>query len=202
MRESNRNEPSGAGTGTGASPNIANFYVAFEARSRCCRMPNRLCRSVLDEYLMTNRIENIHLEADPAAAPFEKHERVSVRFAAQAGVLESREGANRYSAGDALITGSTGDRWTVSRGRFNVKYKAVPPLNDGEDGWYDNIPVAVLAKQIAEPFVIARSAGGDWIAGRSMDWMIQYAPGDFGIVEDAKFRSVYRPLETSTKLGG
>ena len=141
---------------------------------------------------MAITIENIRLDTDPAARVFEKQERVAVRFALNVGAVESREGSNHYQIGDALVTGSTGVCWTVSRKRFDIKYTSVPPCVHGEDGQYDNIPMPVFAKQIAQPFRIARSAGGDWIAGRSMDWLIQYAPGDYGIVEDAKFRAVYR----------
>jgi hypothetical protein len=141
------------------------------------------------------RIEDIQLESDPSAARFEKRERVAVRFANSSGSLASREGANRYEPGDALITGSTGDEWTVSRHRFDSKYRAVAPLVHGENGEYDNIPLPVLAKQIKEPFMIERSAGGDWIEGQAMDWLLQYAPGDFGIVQDQKFRAVYRRLK-------
>jgi hypothetical protein len=149
---------------------------------------------------MVTRIENIRLDSDPTAELFEKQERVMVRFATAAGVVESREGGNRYQIGDAIVTGSTGDVWTVSRGRFDVKYRAVALQVHGEDGWYDNIPMPVFARQIAEPFMIARSEGGDWIAGRSMDWLIQYEPGDFGIVQDAKFRAVYRRSAAPTAL--
>jgi hypothetical protein len=42
------------------------------------------------------------------------------------------------------------------------------------------------------PFTIARCPGDDWIIGCSMDWLIQYGPGDFGIVQNEKFRQVFR----------
>ena len=144
---------------------------------------------------MVTRIEDIRLDSDPAAAIFQKQERVAVRFALKAGVVESREGGNQYSVGDALVTGSTGDKWTVSRDRFDAKYHAVLPLPHGVDGFYDNVPMPVFAKQIGVAFTIERSAGGDWISGQAMDWLIQYAPGDFGIVQDEKFRKVYQRLQ-------
>jgi hypothetical protein len=40
-----------------------------------------------------------------------KNEQVQVVFAGSAGELISRAVPNRYHAGDALITGSTGYRW-------------------------------------------------------------------------------------------
>ena len=52
----------------------------------------------------------------------------------------------------------------------------------------------VLAKQMRERFSIARSAGGDVLRGEAGDWLLQYAPGDYGIAEDARFRRVYRTV--------
>ena len=136
----------------------------------------------------------IDLTTDPAAARYVKHEQVDVVFAQSAGELTSREGPNRYRAGDALITGSTGDRWSVSRDRFDEKYQPVPPLGHGDDGRYQARAIPVLARQMAEPFTIARRAGGDRLRGEAQDWLLQYAPGDYGIVENARFARVYRQL--------
>lgn len=139
-------------------------------------------------------LADIDLTTDPAARRYVKHEQVDVVFAKADGELISREGPNRYQAGDALITGSTGDRWSVSRGRFDEKYEAAAPLPGGADGRYKARPVSVLAKQMAEPFTIARRAGGDLLRGDAQDWLLQYAPKDYGIVENARFQRVYRQL--------
>ncbi len=135
--------------------------------------------------------EQTDLSTDASAQQFLKHEVVDVCFASADGELISREGPNRYAKGDALITGSTGDRWSVSRGRFDAKYEAIPPAQMGEAGRYRCKPILVLAKQITEPFSIARSKGGDLLRGAAHDWLLQYAPGDFGIVENARFQQVY-----------
>lgn len=140
------------------------------------------------------KLENIDLTEDDSASLFVKDEVVEVAFANTAGELISREGPNRFEAGDALITGSTGDRWSVSRRRFDDKYSPVAPATAGADGRYRSRPVPVLAKQMAAAFTLARSCGGDVLAGLAHDWLLQYAPGDFGIVEDARFQRVYRPL--------
>lgn len=137
-------------------------------------------------------LENIDLRNDPDAHEYVKDEVVGVTFAREDGEIMSREGPNRYRAGDALITGSTGDRWSVTRDRFDLKYDAVTPGNAGVDGAYRAKPVAVLAKQIHEPFTIARVAGGDLLKGVAHDWVMQYAPGDYGLVERARFEQVYR----------
>lgn len=67
-------------------------------------------------------LKNIDLLTDPDAQRVVKDETVHVEFAAGEGELMSLEGPNRYLRGDALITGSTGDRWVVSRDRFDAKY--------------------------------------------------------------------------------
>jgi len=68
-----------------------------------------------------HELKNIDLRLDPRAREYIKSEVVQVVFAQDDGELVSREGPNRYTVGDALITGSTGDRWCVSRDRFDGK---------------------------------------------------------------------------------
>ncbi len=138
------------------------------------------------------------LARDPAACRAVKDEIVEVRFAPEDGGLASAVGHNRYVAGDALVTGSTGDRWSVSRQRFLDKYLPVPPTTMGEAGRYRNRPVPVLAKQMDGAFRVARSDGGDELEGAAGDWLIEYAPGDFGIVAAARFARVYRIMGSDT----
>ena len=99
---------------------------------------------------------------------------------------------NHYAAGDALLTGSTGDRWCVSRDRFDAKYRPCEGTMAGHAGRYRNLPVVILAKQIHEPFRVARTAGGDVLTGAAGDWAVEYAPGDCGLVARARFEAVYR----------
>ncbi|WP_323118668.1 PGDYG domain-containing protein [Burkholderia alba] len=138
-------------------------------------------------------LSNLDLRADPAAQRVVKNETVQVEFAAAAGELMSLEGPNRYAAGDALVTGSTGDRWVVSRERFDAKYlSADASLAHGAAGAYRNRPAVVLAKRMDAPFSIARSTDGDVLRGVAGDWVMQYAPGDYGVVQAQRFAQVYR----------
>ena len=158
---------------------------------------------------------NIDLASDPGAASYLKEECVDVVFASEDGELLSREGPNRYRATDALVTGSTGDLWSVSRERFDLKYErlAGPALErmlataagaGGNDvhsehgaalgGRFKTRPMPVFAKQIREPFSIHRSKDGDLLHGGALDWLLEYAPGDYGVVERARFEQVYRPI--------
>jgi hypothetical protein len=134
------------------------------------------------------------LRADAAAARYVKEETVQVCFAQLPGAIASREGPNHYQRGDALVTGSNGDRWSVSRARFEARYEAVPPLAPGADGAYRAKPLPVLARQMAADFSVCREAGGDSLQGRAGDWLLQYAPGDWGVVAASKFHRVYRRL--------
>lgn len=141
------------------------------------------------------KLHEVDLSANSTARRYVKSEVVTVKFAEGPGIIASREGRNRYATGDALITGSTGDHWSVSRDRFDAKYTPVPPLAHGHNGSYKNRPLPVLALQVHETFCIERVTGGDLLHGNAGDWLMQYAPGDYGIVEDAKFRKVYRAVD-------
>jgi hypothetical protein len=85
----------------------------------------------------------------------------------------------------------------VSRDRFDAKYvPAEPALAHGEPGPYRNRPAVVLARRMDEPFSLARSAaGGDVLHGTAGDWVMQYAPGDYGVVQAARFAMVYRTVD-------
>lgn len=141
------------------------------------------------------QLQNVDLRTDPQASAYIKRETVQVQFAVVAGELISREGPNRYAVGDAILTGSTGDRWSVSRTRFDARYQAVSPTRAGQDGTYMNQPIPVLARQMSHPFRMARSTGGDLLHGNAGDWLLQYAPGDYGVVEQGRFALVYRRIE-------
>lgn len=152
-----------------------------------------MCPAVSGNRLMIE-LRNIDLRTDAAARRVVKDETVTVNFADRDGELMSLEGPNRYVSGDALVTGSTGDRWVVSRERFDAKYvPARDGLAHGVAGPYRNRPAIVLAKRMDEAFSLARSAGGgDVLNGTAGDWIMQYAPGDYGVVQAARFAKVYR----------
>ena len=137
-------------------------------------------------------LNEINLGIDPLAGHFIKTEVVQVMFAREPGELISLEGPNKYQVGDAIITGCTGDRWSVDRHRFDAKYQPVVPTEAGADGAYTAKPVPVLAKQINEPFTAARSAGRDVLRGEAGDWLMQYGPGDFGVCGQSRFARVYQ----------
>lgn len=139
------------------------------------------------------QLKDLDLRSDDTAGRYVKDETVTVEFASASGELMSLEGPNRYANGDALITGTGGARWVVERERFDAKYvPAAQTTAHGEAGSYRNQPVVVLAKCMTVPFSIARSANGDVLNGDAGDWVVQYAPGDYGVVRAERFAAVYR----------
>jgi hypothetical protein len=140
------------------------------------------------------KLNNPDLTKDPAARRAVKDERVTVEFAKSRGSLVSAVGINHYLPGDALITGSTGDRWCVSRDRFAAKYDPEDPTLPGQPGAYRNRPVVVLARRMDQAFSVERSPGGDLLQGNAGDWLLEYSPDDYGIVERTRFERVYRLL--------
>lgn len=141
---------------------------------------------------MLNLSHLTNLEQDHAAASYCKVEIVNVNFACDAGILTSRVGPNHYVAEDAIINAADGETWVVSRGRFDEKYLAVSPTLAGQAGRYEAKKMIVHAKQMVDAFSIAREVGGDVLAGSAGDWLIQYAPGDFGVVLNPRFQRIYR----------
>lgn len=141
------------------------------------------------------RLQDVDLRIDPLATVFVKDEVVGVVFAKAPGTLLSLEGPNAYDIDDALVQAASGERWVVSRARFDPKYlPADASLRHGHDGAYRNRPVPVLAKRMDQPFTIARSTGGDHLQGAPGDWLLQYAPADYGVVQQARFARVYRAV--------
>ena len=141
---------------------------------------------------MTRHLGCPRLSLDPQAMRAVKDEEVSVEFALVPGLVMSAVGPNHYASGDALITGSTGDRWTVTRDRFDAKYRPSGGQSAGEAGPYRNMPVVIWAKQIHEPFTIERCAGGDRLSGEAGDWAVEYAENDCGLVARERFAAVDR----------
>lgn len=144
--------------------------------------------------LIMLHLSRLDLTTDAAARRVVKDEAVTVEFAAAPGELMSLEGPNRYAPADAIVTGATGERWVVSRDRFDPKYVPEGGIAHGEAGTYRNKPSVVLAREMHEPFSIARSENGDVLTGEAGDWVMQYAPGDYGVVKAARFAKVYREV--------
>jgi hypothetical protein len=120
---------------------------------------------------------------------------LEVEFASADGTLATHEGAVRYSAGDALLTGTEGERWPVARGNFDANYAPVAPTRAGKSGRYRKRPREVWAKPMTEPFSVALEGDRGILRGRAGDWLVQYAPSDLSVVDAHVFTQTYELLD-------
>ncbi len=122
---------------------------------------------------------------------------VSVRFAAVAGPVLTREGIVQAEAEDAIVTGVDGERWPVSSDKFDEKYQALAPTQHGESGVYLTLPNEVLAIRMGEPFAVLLRDGQSRLEGRPGDWLVDYGDGSFGIVGAEIFAQTYSIADES-----
>ena len=120
---------------------------------------------------------------------------VAVHFASAPGVLPTSEGDVRYAAGDALVTGNAGDRWPVPRARFLATYEPIAPTAAPGDGAYRKRVALVHARRMDAPFAVTLSGERGTLRGGAGDWLVQYAPGDVAVIDDAIFAQTYELLD-------
>ncbi|MDB6085754.1 MAG: hypothetical protein JWN43_3635 [Gammaproteobacteria bacterium] len=132
------------------------------------------------------------VSGDPRHVAARKLEReVGVRFADTAGTIETLEGVVHAKPGDAVVTGTGGEHWRVSRAHFAEKYRPVPPTAMGESGRYRSLPYRILALHMAEPFEVWLADGVSRLTGRAGDWLVDYGDGSLGVVAAAAFDTTY-----------
>ena len=138
-------------------------------------------------------LNDANLFSDPqTAVAIKKPITVPVRFATQAGVLNTREGSVAYEAGAAICTGIEGEEWPVQQPRFSESYEPLPGTQAGRDGLYRKKRVEVRAKQIsADRFFVHVGAHRQPIYGDVGDWLVQYSPEKRSIISDRVFRASY-----------
>lgn len=135
------------------------------------------------------------IESDPRHVEARKRPgRVDVRFADAECIVQTTEGMVHAKAGDAILTGSGGEHWRVSRGHFSKKYVPVPPTVAGDGGPYRALPYRILALCMGDPFEVILSDGISRLSGRRGDWLVDYGDGSLGIVAPPIFAGTYEIL--------
>lgn len=114
-----------------------------------------------------------------------------VVFAEEPGVCETLEGEVPYKCCDALVTGVTNERWPVSREKFLTSYEAMPPTVSGVDGRYFKKKILVWVLQLEMKTSVSVAEKSTWLTGCVGDWLVQYEPGNWGIVEKDIFQQTY-----------
>ena len=141
-------------------------------------------------------VDPVDLSEDRAARRARKRAvEVQVEFAATGGTLSTMEGPVTYSAGDALLTGTEGERWPVARGTFDLTYAPVAPTRPGKPGRYRKRPLIVWAKLMTEAFDVTLDRDRGSLSGEPGDWLVQYAPADFSVVSARVFAQTYELLD-------
>ena len=108
------------------------------------------------------------ISADPRRVFARKLEReIDVRFTPVACTVQTSEGVVHAAPGDAIITGTAGEHWRVSRARFPDKYRPVPPTVAGESGRYVSLPNRIMAVPMTEPFEVLLADGVSRLSGRA-----------------------------------
>jgi len=135
------------------------------------------------------------ISADPQRVLARKLEReIDVRFTPVACTVQTSEGVVHARPGDAIITGTAGEHWRVSRSRFSDKYRPVPPTVAGEDGRYVSLPNRIMAVPMTEPFEVLLADGISRLTGLPGEWLVDYGDGSLGIVSHAIFMVTYDVL--------
>jgi hypothetical protein len=116
---------------------------------------------------------------------------IDVRFAEEGCTVHTAEGAVRAKPGDAILTGTSGEHWRVSRAHFADKYAAVAPTVEGNAGRYRAKPYQVLALRMEDRFHVILSDGVSELTGRAGDWLVDYGDGSLGIVSPLVFGDTY-----------
>jgi hypothetical protein len=130
--------------------------------------------------------------SDPRSMHARKLEReIDVRFTPVDCSVQTAEGMVHALPGDAIITGTAGEHWRVSRARFDEKYRPVPPTSAGEPGRYISLPNRIVALPMTEEFEVLLADGMSKLRGHPGDWLVDYGDGSLGIVSKAIFPTTY-----------
>lgn len=123
-----------------------------------------------------------------------EHE-IDVRFTPVACTVQTSEGLVHAAPGDAIITGTAGEHWRVSRARFPDKYRPVPPTVAGESGRYQSLPNQILAVPMTQAFEVLLADGISRLTGRPGEWLVDYGDGSLGIVSEDIFATTYEIID-------
>jgi len=116
---------------------------------------------------------------------------VDVQFTSTACTVQTQEGVVHARPGDAIVTGTAGERWRVSRGHFAEKYRAVSPTIEGHAGRYVSLPNSIVAVPMTTTFEVLLADGVSRLRGQPGDWLVDYGDGSLGIVSPAIFAQTY-----------
>lgn len=115
-----------------------------------------------------------------------------VVFAVLPGTIDTLEGPVRYRHGDAIVMGTTGEKWPVSRSYFEKYYQPVGDLVMGADGLYEKKIRPVLAMKLLEKSRVDLQGAMGILSGNAGDWVVDYGEGDLAVVSQDRFCEIYK----------
>jgi hypothetical protein len=128
----------------------------------------------------------------PRCVRARKHVReIRVVFARRSVKVRTPEGAVRAAVGDAILTGSMGERGCMPADRFAQKYTPVPPTVAGQPGRYSSVPGEIIAVPMQEKFEVILLDGVSRLRGHAGDWLVDYGDGSLGVVAQRIFAATY-----------
>lgn len=116
---------------------------------------------------------------------------VQVEFTPVGCLVQTAEGPVHARPGDAIVTGTAGERWSMSPARFAAVYRPVSPTLAGEPGTYVSLPNRVIAVPMPGAFEVLLVDGRSRLRGKRGDWLVDYGDGGLGIVSKAIFATTY-----------
>jgi len=135
------------------------------------------------------------IQSDPRHVEARKRPgKLEVRFADTECIVQTPEGIVHAKPGDAILTGSAGEHWRVSRAHFAAKYEPLAPARAGDAGCYRALPYRVMALCMSERFEVVLSDGVSRLRGHPGDWLVDYGDGSLGIVAPMTFAATYEML--------
>jgi hypothetical protein len=129
--------------------------------------------------------------------------KVAVEFAVSEQVIKTLEGPVVCYAGDAILTGTQGERWPLPKPKFHQKYLGVPGQLENSNGYYIKRKSSVDAVQLYETLEIELSEGRGKLCGNAGDWCVWYSKNDCAIVAGDIFPTLYESnvITTYVQLG-
>ena len=138
-------------------------------------------------------VETIGLDENPDLAQdpdgFETAKKpipLEFRYADVEETIETKEGSVSAEEGDAIMTGTEGEHWPIPAEKFEQTYDVLEP------GLAAKKDIPVFAKEMPEPFQVKVSWSDDLLQGEEGDYLVQYGPGDYGVVGKEIFGKTYK----------
>ena len=116
---------------------------------------------------------------------------IHARFAAEDGECATLEGTVGFRKTDAILTGVNGEHWPVRNDLFLASYEPLAPTQAGEDGTYVKRPAISLALRLERPLLVPVNWQHDLLHGQPGNWLLQYADGSYGVLQDDIFCQTY-----------